>query len=153
MHLTNTERASNFHMMHRSIITLIILHFLIKHSGYPSRTDFCHQQYSFAQDRLNWTGVYAHSVGYQIELTIFEYNIFNSTTVFFTDWFGRTFRPGLNFKSSSASTKAGSLALDHGILWHIFIVYNKSFDFVPAAAERSQCDMSKILSPHDSEFC
>jgi hypothetical protein len=63
-----------------------ILHFLMKHSGYPSRTDFFHQQI-FSQDRHNLTSANAHSVSYlmHIDSTILQDNIFHSVTVFFTD--------------------------------------------------------------------
>ena len=68
---------------------------------------------TFAKDRLNVTGFYAHSVGYHLhtDLTILEYNVFNSTTVFFANCFGWTFWPWLNFKSTSALTKIGSAHL------------------------------------------
>ena len=106
-------------------LTSTIIHFLVKHSGDPSCTEFCHQQ-MFARDRLNRTSACAHSVGYQLhtDSTILQYRIYNSMTVFFADSFRWTSRLGLIFKASSASTKLSCRVLDCGIWWHIFTVNN-----------------------------
>ena len=86
------------------------LHFVVKNLGDSLCTDLCHQQ-MFTQDHLNSTS------GYQLHVdsTILQYNIFNSTTVFFAKSFAWASLPGLNLNASYALTKLSSPTRHHGI--------------------------------------
>jgi len=101
-------------------------HFLDRHLGDPSCTDFCCQQ-MFARDHPIGTSAYAHSQS-AISCTLtprFCSTVFlNSMTVFLENSFRWTSRLGHIVKASSASVKHSCPVLNHSIWWRMFIVNN-----------------------------
>jgi len=92
----------------------------------------------FAQDSLDRFSAYAHSVHYQLHIDgiILQYNICNTTAVFFAD----SFKVQMDIQMGlSCLSKTGlGPASDCGIWWHIFTVNNSHL----AVAE---CSVSKRL--------
>jgi len=109
-------------------------------------THFCYQQ-MFKQNHLDSTSSDAHTVGCQmhVDLTILQYSIFNSMSVFFTGSFAWASKPGLTLKTSCASTKLSSPTHHHGIWWHIFTIYNTHSLQLNVLQCQKFCDRTKCI--------